>query len=48
MLSAAAAGELAPSQAVQLIAALGALAKISEVDELADRIVALEVKHASS
>ena len=48
VLSAAAAGELAPGQAAQLIAALGTLAKISEVDELAARIKALEVKLAKS
>jgi hypothetical protein len=42
VLSAAADGLLAPSQAAQLIAALGALAKISEVDELAARIEKLE------
>ena len=44
VLSAAAAGDLAPGQAAQLIAALGTLAKISEVDELAARITALEVQ----
>ena len=44
VLSAAAAGELAPGQAAQLIAALGTLAKISEVDELAARITSLEEK----
>ena len=48
VLSAAAAGELAPGQAAQLIAALGTLAKISEVDELAARITALEVRLAKS
>ena len=48
VLSAAAAGELAPGQAAQLIAALGTLAKISEVDELVARITALEVKLAKS
>ena len=48
VLSAAAAGELAPGQAAQLIAALGTLAKISEVDEMAARITALEVKLAKS
>ena len=48
VLSAAAAGELAPGQAAQLIAALGTLAKISEVDGLAARITALEVKLAKS
>ena len=46
VLSAAAAGELAPGQAAQLIAALGTLAKIHEVDELAARITALEATHA--
>jgi len=44
VLSAAAVGELAPGQAAQLIAALGTLAKISEVDELAARITSLEEK----
>ena len=42
VLSAAAAGVLAPGHAAQLITALGTLAKISEVDELAARITALE------
>ena len=46
VLSAAAAGDLAPAQAAQLIAALGTLAKISEVDELAARITKLEEIHA--
>ena len=46
VLSAAAAGNLAPGQAAQLIAALGTLAKINEVDELAARITALEAIHA--
>jgi len=46
VLSAAAAGSLAPGQAAQLIAALGTLAKIHEVDELAARITALEATHA--
>lgn len=46
VLTAAAAGVLAPTQAAQLIAALGTVAKISEVDELAARITALENKHA--
>lgn len=44
VLSAAASGVLAPGQAAQLIAALGTLAKISEVDELAARIKTLEEK----
>ena len=46
VLSAAAAGDLAPGQAAQLITALGTLAKIHEIDELAARITALESKHA--
>lgn len=48
VLSAAAAGDLAPGQAAQLIAALGTLAKIHEVDELAARITALEANHGKS
>lgn len=48
VLTAAAAGDLAPGQAAQLIAALGTLAKISEVDELAARITLLEVQHAKT
>jgi hypothetical protein len=44
VLSAACTGDLAPGQAAQLIAALGQLAKISEVDELAVRIEKLEEK----
>jgi hypothetical protein len=47
VLSAAAAGELAPGQAAQLITALGALAKITEIDELAARITSLEQHHAT-
>ncbi len=46
VLNAAAAGYLAPGQAGQLIAALGTLAKISEVDQLTARITALEATHA--
>jgi len=48
VLSAAAAGELAPGQAAQLINALGTLAKIHEMDELAERITKLENQHAKS
>jgi Family of unknown function (DUF5681) len=46
VLSAAAVGDLAPGQAARLIAALGTLAKISEVDELAARIEKLEAARA--
>lgn len=45
VLAAAGAGELAPGQAAQLITALGSLAKITEIDELAARITALEEQH---
>ena len=48
VLSAAAAGDLAPGQAAQLIAALGTLAKISEVDELTARIEKLEVQRGNA
>jgi len=48
VLGAAAAGELAPGQAAQLITALGTVAKIAEVDELAARVAALEAKNAKS
>ncbi|MFZ6675258.1 DUF5681 domain-containing protein [Undibacterium sp. Xuan67W] len=43
VLSAASNGTLAPSQAAQLLAALGTLSKIVEVDSLADRIAVLEL-----
>ncbi len=46
VLAAVAAGELAPGQGAQLLAAIGSLGKISEIDELAARITALESKHA--
>ena len=44
VLSATADGDLAPGQAAQLITALGTLAKIAEIDELAARITVLEEK----
>lgn len=47
VLSAAGAGNLAPSQAAQLLAGLGALAKLIESDELAARITALEARTLS-
>ena len=46
VLSAVAAGELAPGQGAQLLAAIGSLARVTEVDELADRVAALEQKNA--
>jgi hypothetical protein len=48
VLTAAAAGEIATGQAAQLIAALGTLAKIQEMDELAARITALEAQRGDA
>ena len=48
VLLAVAAGELAPGQGAQLLAAIGTLAKVSEVDELAARVAALEGKNAKT
>ncbi len=44
VLAAVAAGVLAPSQGSQLITAIGSLARVSEIDELAQRITKLEEK----
>ena len=46
VLAAVAAGDLAPGQGAQLMTAIGTLAKVSEFDELAARITALEERHA--
>lgn len=48
VLAAVAAGELAPGQGAQLLAAIGTLGKVAELDELAARITALEGKHAKA
>lgn len=48
VLDAAMAGVLAPGQAAQLIAALGTVSKIAEVDDLMTRIEALEQRHANN
>ena len=45
VLAAAGAGHLAPGQAAQLLAGLGALAKLIETDELAARVAALEKRN---
>lgn len=45
VLVAAGAGQLAPMQAAQLLAGLGALAKLIETDELAARVAALEERY---
>jgi len=42
VLSAVAAGDLAPTQAAQLLTAIGALARVAEIDELDRRLTALE------
>jgi len=44
VLASVAAGELAPGQGSQLLAAIGSLARVAEIDELAERITALEAK----
>lgn len=47
VLAAVASGELAPSQGAALVAAIGSLARVVEVDELVARIAALEAKHGN-
>lgn len=42
VLAAVAGGELAPSQGAQLLAAIGSLARVSEIDELEARLTKLE------
>lgn len=48
VLSAVARGELAPGQGAQLVASIGAVAKIAEFDELTARIEALEKAHGNN
>jgi phage I-like protein len=48
VLAAVAAGELAPGQGAQLVAAIGTLARVAEIDELAARVAALENKHGNT
>lgn len=48
VLAAVAAGELAPGQGAALLGAIGTLAKVAEVDELAARITALEAARANT
>ena len=45
VLASVAAGELAPGQGAQLLTAIGTLARVTEIDELAARVAALEEKH---
>lgn len=48
MLAAVAAGELAPGQGAQLLAAIGTLGKVAEIDELEARITELEKQRAKA
>lgn len=45
VLASVAAGELAPGQGAQLLTAIGTMARVTEIDELAARVAALEEKH---
>ena len=45
VMAAVSAGELAPGQGAALVGALGALARVAEVDELAARVAELEKRH---
>lgn len=47
VLAAVAAGELAPGQGAVLVGAIGSLARIAEIDELAARVAALEKSHGT-
>ena len=46
VLSAVATGDLAPRQGAQLLAAIGSLARVTEIDELTQRIDKLEAANA--
>ena len=48
VLAAVASGDLAPGQGSQLLAAIGTLSKVSEIDELTKRVAQLENVHARS
>lgn len=47
VLASVAAGELAPGQGAALLGAIGALARVAEIDELAARVAALESKNGN-
>jgi len=47
VLAAVAAGQLAPSIGTSLVSAIGALAKVVQIDELERRITALEAEHGN-
>ena len=49
VLAAVGSGDLAPEQAARLLSAIGTLARVAEIDELADRIKKLEeLRHANT
>ena len=48
VLDAVAAGELAPGQGAALLAAIGTLARVAEIDELTERIKRLEQQHGNT
>lgn len=48
VLGAVSAGELSPGQGAALIGAIGSLARVAEMDELAARVAALESKHVKT
>jgi hypothetical protein len=47
VLASVAAGQLAPGQGAALVAAIGTLARVTEIDELAARVAALEGIHGN-
>ena len=47
VLASVARGELAPGAGAALLGAIGTLARVSEIDELAARVAALEQKHGN-
>ena len=47
MLSAVSLGDLAPGQGAQLLAAIGSLARVIEIDDLSQRIDKLEAANVS-
>ena len=48
VVAAVAAGELAPGQGAALLGAIGTLARVAEVDELAARVAELEKRHGNA
>ncbi len=48
ILAAAGAGEIGPDVAAHLLAALGGVARIAEIDELMRRVAALEAEHGEA